>query len=540
MKPTPLPPGTPPLSFTLDVDVDNFIEVVKARTLKNVTGLNLAVAVIDTGINADHVDFAGKIIPGKNFSTTPGKTDTTDLHGHGSNVSGIIAGRLVNLREPLATRSLHTGVAPDAKIIPLKVFPGGGFGKINAALDWVIENQSQFNIGVVNMSLGTNENLQDVSGITDDASKGQQDRIRKLRNMNVVVTVSAGNFYKAFNPDQGMGFPAICKETVSVGAIFPKNQQPDNGPPLVVYHDGLVVNFAIEGRCTPFSQRLSDAVGKEFRTDIFSPGFHVVSAGATDPTDPATSRRNQTQDDGTSQASPVTAGVVHLLQQRYRDLLGQNDLPPVDLIEECLREGGEEFTDLDDAPAHKMAEVQSTGAKLRRLKAFGALDYLDKKLRQSPTRPQAIAQIQKHYRDLMGVTTPAPDDLVEECLKVADKQGKIDADAALQYLDKRFREDAVRFQAAWLRAPSERAHAIRETSILRKKLDRALSGATGHPPVACALPDTPVSLAGRLRTRPGREESPNDDLQSVSLSSTDQPRVGSDRPNRRRSATSPG
>lgn len=469
--PIPLPPGTPPL--IMDVNVDNFIESVAARTLKNVTGRDLAVVVIDTGINADHVDFIGKIIPGKNFSTAPGADNTTDVDGHGSNVAGIIAGRQIDMHQPIETRSMHTGIAPDAKIIPLKVFPGGGFDQINAALDWVIANQSQLKIGVVNMSLGTEENLQDVTGISASDLQGQMNRILTLRNMNVAVTVAAGNYYKDYNPDQGMGFPAICKETVSVGAIFPKDEQPENGQTLQVYADGTIAFFAVEGRCTPFSQRLSDAVGQAFRTDIFSPGFHVVSAGPASPAVPANSPRSQTIDDGTSQAAPVTAGVVLLLQQRYRDLLGQPDeLPSVDLIEECLREGGEEFTDLNDDTAMQMANVTSTGAKFRRLKALGALNYLENKLRQSPTRPQAIAQIQKRYQDLMGVTTPAPPELIEQSLNAADGDGGLHVGAALEFLDKKFQEDAARLQSTLLRPRSaEGPESVRTNSILGRRLD---------------------------------------------------------------------
>lgn len=467
-----LPPMFPAVSMLQDAEVDDFIQVVQARMSIGVTGRGLTVAVIDTGINPDHVDFQGKIIPGKNFSDAAADFGTTDFNGHGSNVAGIIAGRMVDLHESLATRSMHTGIAPDAKIIPLKVFPGGGFDKINAALEWVVEHQSKHDISVVNMSLGSDDNFNDVSLIQDSVRRSQLKLIEKLREMKVVVTVAAGNHYKDFNPVQGMGFPAICRETLSVGAIFDKDLQPQGGPPLQVYEDGSLVNFALAGRCTPFTQRLSSEEGKRFRTDIFAPGFHVTSAGPAIQADPAAGKRNQTVDDGTSQASPVTAGVVLLLQQRYRDRLGANSLPPVDLIEECLREGGQEFVDLNDAMARKMANVVSTGAGFRRLNALGSLKYLDKKLDFSATRPQAIALLQKRYQDLLGVSTPAPESLIQKCLEETGGRDQINADKALRYLEKRFSSEVTRIRSNLLQAkPAERPNSIRGSSILQRSID---------------------------------------------------------------------
>src|SRR5262245_15558848 len=130
------PPRTPKLldpaapSFApLDVEVDAFVRIPQARATFNVTGKGLAVVVVDTGVNPQHISFQGQLLPGKNFSTQGGADDTTDFDGHGSNVAGIIAAKRVAPNE-----GMPTGIAPDAKIIPLKVFPGGQFEKLNAAL----------------------------------------------------------------------------------------------------------------------------------------------------------------------------------------------------------------------------------------------------------------------------------------------------------------------------------------------------------------------------------------------------------------------
>jgi subtilisin family serine protease len=482
--PIAIPSEVPTL--TADIHVDDFIRVADARTLYQVTGRNLSVVVIDTGINSDHVDFTGKILPGSNFTANPPNENTTDLDGHGSNVAGIIAGRAIDLTESIATRSRHQGIAPDAKIISLKVFPGGEYAKINAALQWVIDHQSVDHISAVNMSLGSAENLTGANGITDPDETATQQLIRQLRQMNVAVIVAAGNNYFAFNrrPDaavppvparQGMGFPAICQETVSVGAVFDRDQQTDTpGLPLRMYMDGAIVNFAVRGRVTPFSQRLSDSVGHSYRTDIFAPGFDVVSAGPATPSTPAVGKTNQTLDDGTSQAAPVATGVVLLLQQYFHDHDVSHSLPSVDLIEECLREGGVSFVDVLDNNPPLLGNVVTTGTSFKALNALGALRYLQTKLDSSPIPPAAaVAVIQRRYQDLAGTNAAAPETLVQEVLQVAKRNGQIDSRKAVSYLEEKYRQEANTIKSRLLRARGENrasAETLKGTSILGKTL----------------------------------------------------------------------
>jgi hypothetical protein len=487
--PTPISiPGDVP-TLLADIHVDDFIRVSDARTLYHVTGKDISVVVIDTGINSDHVDFTGKLLPGNNFSANPPNGNTTDVNGHGSNVAGIIAGRKIDLTENIASRSRHQGVAPDAKIIPLKVYPGGQYSKINAALQWVVDHQAADHIGAVNMSLGSAENLTDTTGLTDPDEIRTQQLIRTLRQMKVAVTVAAGNNYFAFNPKpapavppvaepparQGMGFPAICPETVSVGAVFDRDQQTDTlGAPLRMYLDGAIVNFAIRGRITPFSQRLSDSVGHSYRTDIFAPGFDVVSAGPATPTTPAVGRTNQTLDDGTSQAAPVATGVILLLQQYFRDHDASHSLPSVDLIEECLREGGVSFIDVLDNDPPLLGNVVTSGAGFRAINALGALNYLQAKLDTSPTTPAAaVALIQHRYQDLIGSNEVVPQSLLDECLAAARQHGQIDSRKAIAYLEQKYRQEASVIKTRLIRARNENrssADSLRGTQILGKTL----------------------------------------------------------------------
>jgi subtilisin family serine protease len=387
--PTPrlLPDDAPGLGLA-DAEVDAFVRIPDAREQFHVSGKGLAVVVIDSGVNPVHISFQGQLLPGKNFSTDGNETDTTDRDGHGSNVAGIIAAKAVDPSE-----LMPTGIAPEAKIIPLKVFPGGEFDKINAALQWVLDNRDRYEadhhvtISVVNMSLGSSQNLKSLPGNLADVLKTQRSLIKQLRDKDVAVTVSAGNAYKAFNPNQGMGFPAICPETISVGAVFDTRVPPHaDGTPLITYKGGASVFRGEPGRLVVFSQRLGEDEGREFRTDIFAPGFIVTSMGPLVPAgsgqDPT---RTRTTDDGTSQASPVTAGVVLLLQHFYRlqnaSIGLANNLPTVDVIEASLRQGGEQIRDVEDDLARQMDNVESCGATFVRLDAVKAISFLKDQLR---------------------------------------------------------------------------------------------------------------------------------------------------------------
>ena len=171
---------------------------------------------------------------------------------------------------------------------------------------------------------------------------------------------------------------------------------------MQAYLDGAIVNQAVAGRCTVFTQRLgAGSDGKNpFRTDIFSPGFIVTSMGPVPPPgstqDPA---RTRTTDDGTSQATPVTAGVALLLQEHWRNrnasAAGDPGLPSVHLVEKWMRDGGVPFQDVEDSVAQSMDNVTSSGASFLRLNALGALHQVDPTFGTSSLRNLQLQLIKK-------------------------------------------------------------------------------------------------------------------------------------------------
>jgi subtilisin family serine protease len=332
------------------IQVDAFVRATPARTVFDVSGQGLCAAILDTGLNTQHVDFAGRVIPGRNFTSDYGGDPqaVNDGNGHGTNVAGIV----------LAGGD-HTGMAPLARVAPLKVLRndgGGSFTWVAAALDWVLAQRTQLGISVVCLSLSDGRNY------TDDSSFAGSEltpRIAALRRLRVPVVIAAGNHYYAHGCEQGMAYPAILRETVSVGAVY------DSDGPGFQYRDGSRAFSASAGQLTPFSQRLHPTLNPRTYTDIFAPGAPVKSSGINGP-------HGESEQSGTSQAAPVTAGIILLLQEYWLRACGR--LPTVNQLLKCLRSGGVTIADGDNEDDN----VRHTGLEFIRLDAMTALEAAQK------------------------------------------------------------------------------------------------------------------------------------------------------------------
>ncbi|HLL99896.1 MAG TPA: S8 family serine peptidase, partial [Pyrinomonadaceae bacterium] len=148
-------------------------------------GSGIGIAVIDSGIDAAHTSFLDKsnnvrVVVNRDF-TGEGRTD--DPYGHGTHVAATAAGngRISN--------AAYIGIAPNAKLINLRVLDRNGVGKTSSllsAIDWVLANRTTYNIRVVNMSLG---------GVAVDSYKNDPvcKAVRKLVDAGIVAVAAAGN-----------------------------------------------------------------------------------------------------------------------------------------------------------------------------------------------------------------------------------------------------------------------------------------------------------------------------------------------------------
>ncbi|MDZ4689424.1 MAG: S8 family serine peptidase [Planctomycetaceae bacterium] len=296
-----------------DTETDSLIRVPAARSQFSVDGAGLTVAVLDTGLRTTHVDFAGKVLTQLNLTADNGGNlnDATDGDGHGTNVAGIAIGR-----------GIHIGIAPGGNVIPIKVLSntgGGSFSAISQGLDFVIQNRTLYNISVVNMSLGDGGNYNLDFDPTVDPIRTQ---IQTLKAARVAVVIAAGNSFFGFGGVQGMGYPGITREAISVGAVFDANI---GG---VAYGDGGISFTTGPRRLTVFSQRLHPSFAPDTKTDVFAPGAVLTAAGIANDT-------AESMLQGTSQAAPVVAGLCLLMQQYAIRRTGA--LPTVDQLESWLR-----------------------------------------------------------------------------------------------------------------------------------------------------------------------------------------------------------
>ena len=131
------------------------------------TGLGVHAYVVDTGILASHVDFAGRVLGG--YTVINDGYGTTDCNGHGTHVAGTIGG---------AT----WGIAKQVSLVPVRVLGCDGSGTMSgviAGLDWVAANATR--PAVVNMSLGGGASSSLDAAVANTAAKG------------IAVVVAAGN-----------------------------------------------------------------------------------------------------------------------------------------------------------------------------------------------------------------------------------------------------------------------------------------------------------------------------------------------------------
>ena len=271
---------------------------------QGIDGRGLTIAIVDSGIDHDHPDFAGRVVgeacfcdnldgsgccPGGDIVRTgPGSAE--DDQGHGTHVAGIAAGA--------------SGVAPAANIVAVKVLDSQNrfrtFTQIYRALKWIYDERPD--VDAINMSLGTDAMYTQDECDSAAFGFGIANLIDSLRERGVLIAASTGNTSEKTRT----WMPACMQDVLGVGGTWDSAGN----------HCG--VNSAILDEVTCETNSSSSM-------DIVAPGWWIVS-----------SRRGggTTEFGGTSMAAPHVAGTILLMKQvGGRSLLA-------DLIQDILQRTG--------------------------------------------------------------------------------------------------------------------------------------------------------------------------------------------------------
>ena len=277
------------------------------------TGAGVVVAVVDSGVNYNHLDLVdhlwdgGEEFPHYGYDIVNDDDDPMDDKGHGTHCAGTVCGD--------GTAGSLTGIAPDVTLMCVKSIRGDGFGgavNIAGGMEWSVEygcDLISMSLGMVGAGVADKEILRRTCGAVLDAG--------------IVAMVCAGNEGNAFlqmtypvpnnvrvpascpppylDPDQ-MANPGALSSVVAIGAVN--------------YNDAAA-DFTSRGPVTWQDTEFGDytynpGIGL-IRPDVCAPGVNIKSLDYENTS-------GYTNMDGTSQATPCVAGIVALMLQKNPEL----------------------------------------------------------------------------------------------------------------------------------------------------------------------------------------------------------------------------
>ena len=255
------------------------------------TGAGVTMAIIDTGIDANHSGLDDldddnstndtKVIAFYDAINNPGARNGSEIfpyddNGHGTHCAGITAGTG-------APTFQHVGVAPHANLVGVKVLSGSGsgsFAQVMAGMEWTVEKRHEFNIRAASMSLGGPGPIEWTSAEEESVNRMANEMMRS----GVALFIAAGNSAGSAT----IGTPGSAEDVITVGAL-------DKDTAIAVYSSQGPTE---EGRIKP---NLA-FVGSSVNAPDANTGDGYVALS------------------GTSMATPGAAGVGVLMFQANPDL----------------------------------------------------------------------------------------------------------------------------------------------------------------------------------------------------------------------------
>src|SRR5262245_20891872 len=273
--------GAPPAGADRIRDMQwhlEYLNIARAHELSQ--GEGITIAVIDTGVDADHPDLEGNVLPGLDaWAETHGEDPGdgwTDPDGHGTGMAGLIAAH----GHGRGNAAGALGIAPQAHIIPIRLPVELELGgpEIHDAMTVAIKEALKHGADIISLS---------VTG-------PRGDQIKPILDAGKIVVVAGGNV-----PDTE--FPTATPGSVAVGAVR---------------SGGLGGGASVRGRAAPpplDELALGRTAGSGYIW-LTAPGEDIVSpfneAGYASGT-------------GTSASTAIVSGAAALVWSRFPELTGE-------------------------------------------------------------------------------------------------------------------------------------------------------------------------------------------------------------------------
>ena len=275
------------------------------------TGAGVVVAVVDSGVNYNHLDLAdhlwdgGEEFPHHGYDIVNNDNDPMDDKGHGTHCAGTVLGD--------GTAGSLTGMAPEATLMCVKSIKADGFGgavNIAGGMEWSVEHGCDLismSLGMVNAGIADKEILRRTcesildAGIIALVCAGNEGAFQFYAPIPNNVRVPASCPPPYLDPDQ-MANPGPLSCVVAVGAVNYNDAAADftsRGP--VTWQDTEFGDYAY-----------NPGIGL-IRPDVCAPGVGIKSLDYENTS-------GYTNMDGTSQATPCVAGIVALMLQKNPEL----------------------------------------------------------------------------------------------------------------------------------------------------------------------------------------------------------------------------
>lgn len=238
------------------------------------SGKGIRVAVLDTGLDLEHPDFAGRTIMANSFVADEA---AQDAHSHGTHCIGTACGPQVPGTLP------RYGIAYQAEIYAGKVLSNQGSGNdegILAGINWAVTNACQ----VISMSLGAPAGFgQTFSLVYEQVAR------RALRAGTLIIAAAGNESDRRWGSIKPVGHPANCPAVMAVGALDPQ----------------LLVAWFSCGGLNPKGGQVDIAgPGVDVRSSVPRPGLYDTF-------------------NGTSMATPHVAGIAAMHAEADPDARGR-------------------------------------------------------------------------------------------------------------------------------------------------------------------------------------------------------------------------